>query len=44
MNLENPWANPIKLLMGQFIDQLVRFGRLNGQLAGLVGQQAGRQT
>jgi hypothetical protein len=39
-----PWAVPIKLLMGQFIDQLVRVGRLNGQLAGLICQQTGRQT
>jgi hypothetical protein len=44
MNLENPWAIPIKLLMGQFINQLVRDGRINGQLAELIGQQAGRQT
>jgi hypothetical protein len=44
MNLENLWAIPIKLLMGQFIDQLVRVGKLNGELAGLICQQAGRQT
>jgi hypothetical protein len=45
---ENPWAIPIKLLMGQFIEQLVRAGPLInwliGQIAELIGQQSGRQT
>jgi hypothetical protein len=30
--------------MGQFIDQLVRVGKLNGQLAELNSQQAGLPT
>jgi hypothetical protein len=41
---ENPWAIPIKLLMGQFIDQLVGVGQIIGQIAELIGQQSGRQT
>jgi hypothetical protein len=44
MNSGKPLATQIKLLMGQFIDQLVRVGQIIGQIAGHIVQQSGRQA